>query len=59
MQSELHYYRRRLAEETAAAAASSDAKAAAVHLELARRYDERIKLIERQRPAQLHLVSAA
>jgi len=45
METDLAYYRRRSVEETAAAAAASHPKARIVHLELARRYDERAGLL--------------
>lgn len=60
MQTDLLYYRRRFADERAAAAAAADAKVASVHLELARRYGERIGALESvRRESPLHLVSAA
>ena len=42
MDTDLVYYRRRSAEETAAATAASDPKVRQIHLELARKYDERV-----------------
>ena len=60
MEAELIYYRRRSAEEAAAAAAAPTAKVRQVHLELARRYDERVSDIEAGlRRSEIHLVSAA
>jgi len=51
MDTDLAYYRRRSADEQAAAAATRDPKIGAIHLELARRYDERVvALSSRQRP---------
>lgn len=60
MEADLVYYRRRSVEEKTAAAASSVPRVRAVHLELARRYDERIGgLSTVGSHANLHLVSAA
>ena len=57
MDAELKYYRRRSDEETAAAQAANDGKVRDVHLELSRRYHEKISTIEaRIRRSQLHLV---
>ncbi|HEX8842212.1 MAG TPA: hypothetical protein VF757_07915 [Sphingomicrobium sp.] len=60
METDLIYYRRRAAEESAAAAAAEHVKVKQVHLELARRYAERITALEAE-PARatLHLVTAA
>lgn len=60
MKNDLLYYRRRVAEETAAAAAAPSAAVGAVHLELARRYGERINALESaDRESMLRLVTAA
>jgi hypothetical protein len=60
MEAELIYYRRRSDQEAAAAQAAHDRNVRNVHLELSRRYQERITLIEAEiRRAQLHLVSTA
>jgi hypothetical protein len=60
LEADLVYYRRRSAQETAAAAAARDPKVRRVHLELARRYDERVALIAAGGTAQqMHLVPAA
>ena len=60
MEAELNYYRRRSVQETAAAAAATDGKVRSVHLELGRRYDEKISTIEAEmKRMQLHLVSPA
>ena len=60
MNADLTYYRRRSVEETAAARAAHDSRVRAVHLELARRYEERCAMMEAElRLAHLHLVSAA
>lgn len=60
MESDLVYYRRRAAEETAAAAEAEHVKVRQVHLELARRYAERVTALESE-PARagLRLVTAA
>lgn len=59
MEAELNYYRRRSVEESKAAEAASDGKARSVHLELGRRYEERISMIEAElRRGQMHLVNA-
>lgn len=59
MDAELKYYRRRSIEETAAAAVASNSKVRNVHLELGRRYEERISTIEGEiKRAELHPVSA-
>ena len=60
MEADLVYYRRRSAEEKSAAAAALHSKVRAVHVELARRYDERIALLAEERGrAHLHLLPAA
>jgi hypothetical protein len=59
MQSDLHYYRLRQAAEEAAADASEDSRVSAIHRELARRYDERIRSLDPDRGVALHLVTAA
>ena len=46
MEAELSYYRRRSMEESRAAATATDSKARSVHLELGRRYLERVSIIE-------------
>ena len=57
MEAELRYYRRRSVEEIAAAAAAPDGKVRRVHLELGRRYDEKVMMIEAElEQSQLHLV---
>lgn len=45
MEADLIYYRRRAAEERGAAESAPDSFVRAVHLELARRYDERISTL--------------
>jgi hypothetical protein len=60
MEADLAYYQQRSAEEAQAAATSVDPKTRDVHLELARRYQERVStLLAKQRRASIHLVSAA
>ena len=59
MQSDLLYFRQRQAAELAAAADAGDARVRAIHRELARLYDERIKLLGAEHTIELHLVSAA
>lgn len=59
MQSDLLYYRQRQAAEMAAAATAQDAKVCAIHREMARRYEERISLLNVEDSIELHLVSAA
>jgi hypothetical protein len=60
MDADLSYYRRRSVEENAAARAADDSRVRAVHLELARRYEQRCATMEAElRLAHLHLVSAA
>lgn len=60
MEAELAYYRRRSAEEAAAAASAQPGSVRDAHLELARRYHERIAALEAEsRRAGIHLVSAA
>ncbi len=60
MESDLVYYRRRAAEETAAAAAAEHVKVKQVHLELARRYSDRVAALEAEPArASLRLVTAA
>ena len=60
MELDLVYYRRRAAEEAAAAAAAEHVRVRQVHLELARRYEEHVALLEAE-PGRvpLHLVTAA
>ena len=60
MESDLVYYRRRAAEESAAAAEAEHVKVRQVHLELARRYADRVATLEVE-PARtgLRLVTAA
>ena len=60
MESDLVYYRRRAAEEAAAAESAGHARVRQVHLELARRYAERVEELESE-PARaaLRLVTAA
>lgn len=48
MNKELKYYERRTADEKAAAEAAPDGRVKAVHLELARRYDERCASLGRE-----------
>ncbi len=58
MEAELNYYRRRSVQENAAAAAAHNGKVRSVHLELERRYDEKISAIEAElNHVQLHLIS--
>ena len=58
MEAELNYYRRRSVQETEAAAAARDGKVRSVHLELGRRYEEKILTIEAEmQRTQVHLVS--
>jgi len=60
METDLVYYRRRSAQETAAAAAARDPKVRQIHLELARRYEERgSSLAAGEDLPQLHLIPAA
>jgi thymidylate kinase len=60
MDADLVYYRRRSSAERAAAAAAHDRKVRAIHLELAKHYEERIAVLEAERRrAEMHLVSAA
>jgi hypothetical protein len=60
MEVDLIYYRRRWAEEMQASAGALDPRVRDVHLDLARRYDERIAQLERQRfELHLRLVPAA
>ena len=57
MEADLKYYFRRSAEEKAAAEAARDFKVREVHLELARRYAERISSLNATvQRASLHLV---
>jgi len=57
MEADLKYYYRRSAEESAAARAARDAKVREVHLELARRYAERVSALNAVTArASLHLV---
>jgi hypothetical protein len=60
MDKDLAYYRRRAAEEKAAAAAAPHSQVRSIHFELARRYDQRISILEAElRQAHPHLVPAA
>jgi hypothetical protein len=60
MEAELNYYRRRSVEESKAAAESPDGKVRGIHLELERRYDEKISAIEAElRRGQMRLVTTA
>jgi hypothetical protein len=60
MEAELSYYRRRSVEEAEAAAVAPDARVRRVHLDLARRYSDRIAALEAQQPGlHLRLVTAA
>lgn len=59
MQSDLLYYRQRQAAEMAAAATAQDARVSAIHREMARKYEERIRSLNIQGSVELHLVSAA
>lgn len=57
MEADLKYYHRRSAEESAAARAALDAKVRDIHLELARRYAERITALNAAtQKVSLHLV---
>ena len=57
MEADLKYYHRRSAEESAAAAAARDSKVREIHLELARRYAERIAAMNATvQRAPFHLV---
>ena len=59
MEAELAYYRRRSAEELKAADNAHDGKVRNVHLELGRRYGERVSTMEAElRRSQLHAVEA-
>jgi len=60
MERDLVYYQRRSAEEARAAAAASDSRVRQVHLDLAKRYEERVTAIEAASPTMhLRLVTAA
>jgi len=60
MEADLVYYRRRAAEEARAAGQANDIRVREVHLDLARRYQERAADLEVQRvDAHLSLVPAA
>lgn len=60
MEADLVYYRRRAAEETAAAAVVAHVRVRQIHLELARRYAERVAALESEpQRAGLRLVTAA
>lgn len=60
METDLIYYRRRAAEETAAAAVAEHARVRQVHLELARRYAERVASMEAEpHRVPLQVVTAA
>lgn len=60
MEADLPYYRRRSAEEKAAAGLATDVRARAIHLELARAYDERVLVLEAELSGtHLRLVPAA
>jgi hypothetical protein len=60
METDLSYYRHRASKERAAAASSANGNARAAHLELARRYDERVELLAAESSAsRLHLLPAA
>ena len=60
MEAELAYYRRRSAEEAAAADSAELQSVRDAHLELARRYDDRIAALETENGrAGIHLVAAA
>jgi len=57
MEADVVYYRRRTAQEMAAAEAAIDRKVRQVHLEMARRYGERLSALEvGQAGPQLHLI---
>lgn len=57
MDADLKYYHRRSAEESAAAEAARDSKVRDIHLELARRYAERITTLNASvHRRSLHLV---
>lgn len=57
MDADLKYYRRRSAEESAAALAAPNGRVREVHLELARRYGERISALSAAtEQVSLHLV---
>jgi hypothetical protein len=60
MEADLNYYRRRLAEEAAAAESAEHQAVRSTHLELARRYDDRIASLEAEhRRTEIRLVTAA
>jgi hypothetical protein len=60
MEADLVYYRRRSAQEAQAAAAALDYRVRQVHLDLSKRYTDRIAAIEVDGPhSHLRLVSAA
>ena len=57
MEADLKYYHRRSVEESAAAEAARDSKVRDIHLELARRYAERITALNATiQRGSLHLV---
>jgi Skp family chaperone for outer membrane proteins len=57
MEADLQYYLRRSAEESAAAESAHNSKVREIHLELARRYAERIAALNATvQRASLHLV---
>ena len=58
MEADLNYYHRRSAEESAAAEAAHNSKVREIHLELARRYSDRITALNAaSQRASLHLVA--
>jgi hypothetical protein len=60
METDLAYYRRRASEESVAAEAALHSKARTIHLDLKRRYEERVTAIAaRREDSTLNLVSAA
>lgn len=59
MESDVTYYRKRAAEEAARALSAGNAKVRQVHLDLARRYADRVTALETQEmPLGLHVVAA-
>jgi len=59
MEAELNYYRRRSVQENQAAATAPNGKLRSVHLELGRRYCEKISMIEAElNRGQMHLVAS-
>jgi len=57
METDLIYFRRRASEERTAAVRAPDARAQHAHLEMAERYDEKVRTAAHEEGRRLHVVA--